>query len=170
MTTLAMNAEPDRVERAISENVNTLLLRAHMKRRQLAATLDLPSASLNRHINGTGTWGFREVRAIADYFAVTVDEIATDLPSFDEWQVRWNELRACRDSNPKPSVLESGALRARLTAVTSTAELHRRLRLVPVNHKVTENRVPAGWPIPEPRTPLPTPESGYRGRHLKAVS
>jgi hypothetical protein len=63
-------------------------------------------------------------------------------------------------------------LRARLVAAASTAEVGRRLRLVGaegVNRGVTENRIPAGWPVPEPHAPLPAPESGYRPRHLRLV-
>lgn len=59
---------------------------------------------------------------------------------------------AIRDLNPEPADMEHG---------------RSRLRLVSVNRGLTVNRIPAGYPIPEPRKPLPGRESG---RHLSAVS
>jgi transcriptional regulator with XRE-family HTH domain len=152
--------ETPRVSPYLAAELRAEMGRKNMSQRQVALRLGRPPLWLSRRVGGTATVDLtlEEVSEIADALGANVEGIVVAA------------LRACRDSNPKPSVLESGALRARLTAVTSTAELQRRLRLVAVNHKVTENRVPAGWPIPEPSTPLPTPESGYRGRHLKAVS
>jgi transcriptional regulator with XRE-family HTH domain len=58
---------------------------------------------------------------------------------------------AIRDSNPEPADMAS---RPRLTLAHS------------VNRPLTVDRIPAGWPIPEPPATCPAPEA----RHLRAVS
>jgi transcriptional regulator with XRE-family HTH domain len=61
---------------------------------------------------------------------------------------------AIRDSNPEPADMSSA----------------RRLTLVGgVNRRLSVNRIPAGWPIPEPSEPREAAGSA-RTRHLSAVS
>lgn len=90
-------------ERQVAENIATTLHRARIKQLQLAISVGMTQPTLSRRMTGQQPWLFWEVQAIADYLGVTLAEITTDLPSRDEWQVRWDELCACRDSNPKPS-------------------------------------------------------------------
>jgi transcriptional regulator with XRE-family HTH domain len=59
---------------------------------------------------------------------------------------------AIRDSNPEPADMSS---RPDLRVILG------------VNERLTVDRIPAGLPVPEPRTPVPGRESG---RHLRAVS
>jgi transcriptional regulator with XRE-family HTH domain len=60
---------------------------------------------------------------------------------------------AIRDSNPEPADMASRpALRV----------------IVGVNERLTVDRIPAGLPAPEPRTPSPGRQRA--GRHLRAVS
>jgi transcriptional regulator with XRE-family HTH domain len=62
------------------------------------------------------------------------------------------DVYAIRDSNPEPADMSSRpALRV----------------IVGVNEPLTVDRIPAGLPVPEPRTPSPGRQSG---RHLRAVS
>lgn len=92
-------------EAQVAENIATTLHRAHMRQRQLAVAVGVSQPTLSRRMLGAQPWLLWEVQTIADYFGLTLTEITTDLPTRDEWQVRWDELCACRDSNPKPSDL-----------------------------------------------------------------
>lgn len=99
------------LDRLVSENVNTLLLRARMSRRALALSAGgLSHAALNRKITGETPWALSEAARVASALEVTLLELTTDLPSYEEWQARW-DLRARRDSNPKPSDLYPRRLR-----------------------------------------------------------
>jgi hypothetical protein len=133
--------------------------RRGLTQRQLSLRMRRDNVWLSRRIGRTAPvhMTLEDVAEIADALGVEAEGIMVAA------------LRACRDSNPKPSVLE---FRARLVAATSTTDLGRRLRLVGaegVNRGVTENRIPAGWPVPEPHTPLPARESTAPGRHLRSV-
>lgn len=128
MTTSQLGITRDPVEREIAENVNTLLHRARMSRRELSLALGHSQATFARKVAGGSPWHYVEVREVAAYFGVTTDELATGLPSLSEWQTRWDELCACRDSNPKPSVWEPrlivGSVKHDLTPDRRTAAHH----------------------------------------------
>lgn len=105
MTEAFSSATAAGLDRQISENVATVLHRVGMKRQQLAITVGMTPQTMSRRLSGQQPWWMWEVQMVADYFGLSLVEITTDLPSFDEWQARWDELCACRDSNPKPSDL-----------------------------------------------------------------
>ena len=136
MTTQTHEAQPDR---QVSENIALTMHRARIKERQLAAAVGISQATLNRRVRGEQPWMLWEVQAIADFLSLTLQEITTDLPSYEEWRAR-------RDSNPKPSVLEFG---------------RPNLRLI-VNTGLTANRIPGG--------PRPIPVPGARPGRLLAVT
>ena len=91
-----------------SENLNTLLFRVGITGTRLARELGMPQATISRKIRGATTWSLDEVFALLAFFAVQFEEMATVLPPREEWEDRdVPALRACRDSNPKPSDLYS---------------------------------------------------------------
>lgn len=101
MTNAPLRAEHAHVDAVISENVNTLIHRSRETAAELARTLGMSKATLSRKMIGVGGWYYVEVEAIAAHYDVTPAELAGVLPNLTEW----NERRACRESNPKPSVL-----------------------------------------------------------------
>lgn len=100
--TLAHN-EPDPADRQLVENVTTMLFRCGERQQDAAHQVGMTPATFSRRMSGQQPWLLREVRALSAHFGVTLSELTTGLPSYDEWQAR--DLRACRDSNPKPSDL-----------------------------------------------------------------
>lgn len=100
MTTTAAAAEDSAVERQIRENMNTLMMRERLSERRLADKVGIHRAALNRRMLGDVGFLYFEVRTIARFFDVTLDELEGQLPSYDEWRAR-------RDSNPQPSDPES---------------------------------------------------------------
>lgn len=105
MTTTHLRAPENGPDVAISENVATLLHRARWSIAELAREIGMTRQTLNRKVHNGTSWYYSEVAAVAEVMAVTVEEMATGLPSVSEWKARWDDLRACRDSNPKPSDL-----------------------------------------------------------------
>ena len=88
----------------IAEHINTLMHRARVSGRQVAAATGISQPTISRKLRG-GAWSISEVVALCGYFGVTLDEMTTGLPTRDEWEAR--DLRGCRDSNPRPSDLSS---------------------------------------------------------------
>ncbi len=122
------------VEATIGENVNTLLFRAGLSRRQLSLALGYPQATFARKVAGTSPWGYVEVRRVAEFFRVATDELAGDLPSREDWQVRWDDVRL-QGFEPRTfcSVVQVPALRLVLGGVIKTMtqdERPRHLRAV----------------------------------------
>ncbi|HEY9523901.1 MAG TPA: helix-turn-helix transcriptional regulator [Thermopolyspora sp.] len=126
----ALESEEHEIERAISENVSILLHRSRMSATGLAREIGMSKATMNRKI-AMGPWHYVDLARIARFYAVTVEELVGGLPSPGDWDVRWVDRYAIRDSNPEPADL-----------VPARA---RRLRLI------------RGPRIPEPST-LPPPK------------
>lgn len=69
----------------------------------VARALGLSQSSVSGKLHGKTPWTLRELHIVARMLRVSVEELVA-IPSP-------KELRACRDSNPKPSVLERPRLR-----------------------------------------------------------
>lgn len=112
METTKTRSRAETVNRHIAENVAISLHRAQMKQSALATAAGISQPTLSRRMAAQQSWHYDEVEIIAGVFGLSAVELATDLPSFDEWQARWEALCACRDSNPKPSDLYPRAVEA----------------------------------------------------------
>lgn len=100
--TIALNEFQD-VNRQVCENVTALMFRLGWKQQDMAAAIGINAVRFSRRLHGAGEWTASELQALAAVSSISVDELMGDLPSFDVWRAR-------RDSNPKPSDLESGGI------------------------------------------------------------
>ena len=91
------------VDEVLSENVRVLMGRAGLTQAQLGQAVWIGQTTLSRRLKNESSWLFYEIGKLADYFSVSIDELAGQLPSLNDWRAR-------RDSNPKPSDSESLAV------------------------------------------------------------
>jgi transcriptional regulator with XRE-family HTH domain len=75
-------------QRQISENVETLLRRAGKRQEDLAEALHLNRVSVSQRITGRTVWRADELDGIAAFFDVTVVELVSRIPDFQEWDRR----------------------------------------------------------------------------------
>ncbi len=97
-------------DRLVVENLNTLRFRAQISGREIGRLLGISSATISAKMRLHSDFTLSEARTLADYFAVSLDELTGELPGFEEWNKRWC---AVRDSNPEPADSEPPAPRRR---------------------------------------------------------
>lgn len=72
----------------VAENVAVLLHRSQVKQQTVAHRLGMTGATMSRRMSGQQPWLLWEVQALAEFFGVTLDELAGDLPSRAQWEAR----------------------------------------------------------------------------------
>lgn len=87
-----MTIEPteqiDTLNRAVCENVTTLIFRSGWKQKDLAHAAHWNAGTLSRKLKGLSEWTTGEIETLTRVFAVSAAELLGDLPSFDEWVAR----------------------------------------------------------------------------------
>lgn len=78
----------------ISENINTLMLRARLTQTDLAALTGIGRVTIGQRISGRNKWRADELDVMADVLDVTVAELVSTIPDRQEWDRRRNPAQA----------------------------------------------------------------------------
>lgn len=74
--------------RRVTENVRIMIDRADTTQSELGRTIGLNSATMSRKMTRHSDWTFTEAQALASALDITLDELAGDLPTYEEWVTR----------------------------------------------------------------------------------
>lgn len=96
MTVEYTEAQPSELNRRVSENLTTMLFRMGWQQKDLAPALGITPTTIGRKLKGRNDWTIPEIERAAPTLYLSVGELLTELPDWEEWRAR-------RDSNSQPS-------------------------------------------------------------------